>query len=313
MRKEGERRPARAGAAQVPAHPGAARGDAVVAPVDRPRAVGPDEGRVRRAATPRCRGSSSRRSSSGMPPEDLRDGVASVLDYLRRKRVLHDPEREIFSKYWMDGDLEMQQGYLPQLGNPVGTKLRRGREREGRARHAVAERSRRHHGAPDREEVGRAGRAASSDFLEGLFAFLDDERLLVPVQLKGVQGQAAAERQRGLPGRRGPAAAAAEPRRVALPELPPAHDAPHAGQKCPAWRCDGDAGVRARGPGQLRPAAARPGLLDAAAGGAHGDGAARRAGAAGEPVQGRLRRGQHASSARRRSSSAWTSASSTPC
>jgi len=62
----------------------------------------------------------------GMPAEDLRDGVATVLDYLRRKRVLHDPEREIFSKYWMDGDLEVQQGYLPQLGAPVGTKLRRG-------------------------------------------------------------------------------------------------------------------------------------------------------------------------------------------
>src|SRR5207249_8909019 len=34
----------------------------------------------------------------GMPPEDLREGVATLLDYLRRKRVLYDPEREIFSK-----------------------------------------------------------------------------------------------------------------------------------------------------------------------------------------------------------------------
>ncbi|OIP92909.1 MAG: hypothetical protein COS57_10465 [Syntrophobacterales bacterium CG03_land_8_20_14_0_80_58_14] len=57
----------------------------------------------------------------GMPPEDLRDGVAGLLDYLRRKRVLFDPEREIFTKYWMDGDLEVQQGYLPQVGAPVGT------------------------------------------------------------------------------------------------------------------------------------------------------------------------------------------------
>ena len=64
----------------------------------------------------------------GMPPEDLKDGVASLLDYLRRKRVLHDPEREIFTKYWMDGDLEVQQGYLPQVGAPAGTKLRRGPE-----------------------------------------------------------------------------------------------------------------------------------------------------------------------------------------
>jgi hypothetical protein len=61
-----------------------------------------------------------------MPAEDLREGVAGLLDYLRRKRALYDPEREIFSKYWMDGDLEVQQGYLPQTGTPVGTKLRRG-------------------------------------------------------------------------------------------------------------------------------------------------------------------------------------------
>jgi hypothetical protein len=64
-------------------------------------------------------------NSLGMPAEDLRDGVAALLDYLRRKRALHDPEREIFTKYWMDGDLEIQQGYLPQLGGPVGTKFRR--------------------------------------------------------------------------------------------------------------------------------------------------------------------------------------------
>ena len=61
----------------------------------------------------------------GMPADDLREGIASLLDYLRRKRVLHDPEKEIFTKYWMEGDLEIQQGYLPQMGNPVGTKLSR--------------------------------------------------------------------------------------------------------------------------------------------------------------------------------------------
>ena len=51
--------------------------------------------------------------------------VASVLDYLRRKRVLHDPEHEIFTKWWMEGDREIQQGYLPSFLAPNGTKLRR--------------------------------------------------------------------------------------------------------------------------------------------------------------------------------------------
>ena len=49
----------------------------------------------------------------GIAAVRLREGVASVLDYLRRKRTLHDPEHEIFTKYWMEGDREIQQGYLP--------------------------------------------------------------------------------------------------------------------------------------------------------------------------------------------------------
>ena len=28
-------------------------------------------------------------------------------------------------RYWLDGDMEIQQGYLPKLGQPQGTKLRR--------------------------------------------------------------------------------------------------------------------------------------------------------------------------------------------
>ena len=49
----------------------------------------------------------------GIAAGRLREGVASVLDYLRRKPTLHDPEHEIFTKYWMEGDREIQQGYLP--------------------------------------------------------------------------------------------------------------------------------------------------------------------------------------------------------
>ena len=61
----------------------------------------------------------------GISAERLREGVAGVLDYLRRKRVLHDPEHEIFTKYWMEGDREIQRGYLPSFLAPSGTKLRR--------------------------------------------------------------------------------------------------------------------------------------------------------------------------------------------
>ena len=91
-------------------------------------------------------------------PEELREGVASLLDYLRRKRVLYDPEREIFSKYWMDGDLEVQQGYLPQVGNPIGTKLRRGPTEKAELVTQWLSEQRRHDGPPDGEEVGRRRR-----------------------------------------------------------------------------------------------------------------------------------------------------------
>lgn len=124
----------------------------------------------------------------GLPAEELRDGVASLLDYFRRKRVLHDPEREIFTKYWMDGDLEVQQGYLPQLGGPAGTKLRRGAaEKPGLIVQWLSDRGdttvrqmARKWGVPP-EEVEK--------FLEGLFDFLVEGGFLKPVQLKGSKGK----------------------------------------------------------------------------------------------------------------------------
>jgi hypothetical protein len=123
----------------------------------------------------------------GLPPEDLRDGVASVLDYLRRKRVLYDPEREIFTRYWMDGDLEVEQGYLPQVGNPTGTKLQRGAtEKAELVTQWLSER-----GDTTIRQIGKKWGVPGDDaetFLEGMFRFLVDQRLLVPVRLKGSHG-----------------------------------------------------------------------------------------------------------------------------
>jgi SOS-response transcriptional repressor LexA len=124
----------------------------------------------------------------GMPAEDLRDGVATVLDYLRRKRVLHDPEREIFSKYWMDGDLEVQQGYLPQIGAPVGTKLRRGPNEKPQLVTQWLSQG----GDTTLRQLAKKWGVVPDDiesFLEDLFATLVMKRLLVPVQLKGSKGR----------------------------------------------------------------------------------------------------------------------------
>jgi hypothetical protein len=175
----------------------------------------------------------------GMPPEDLKDGVASLLDYLRRKRVLHDPEREIFTKYWMDGDLEVQQGYLPQVGAPVGAKLRRGPEEKAElVTQWLGER-----GETTIQQIAKKWGVAADDiesFLEGLFKFLLDQKLLTPVRLKGSKGnplpnvsgvyQVDADRLR-LQQNHGVWRCKNCRRRTAR-RTPK--------QACPAWRCDGD-------------------------------------------------------------------------
>ncbi|MCH7944994.1 MAG: DUF1998 domain-containing protein, partial [Armatimonadetes bacterium] len=175
----------------------------------------------------------------GLPAEELRDGVASLLDYLRRKRVLHDAEGEIFTKYWMEGDLEVQQGYLPELKSPAGTKLRRGADEKpqlvtqwlsDRGDTTVRQIAKKWGVAPDDVE----------EFLEGLFAFLVDQDFLKPVRLKGSRGnplpnlsglyQVDADRLR-LRGNHGVwRCRSCRRRTIRRP--------PH--QKCPAWRCSGE-------------------------------------------------------------------------
>lgn len=175
----------------------------------------------------------------GLPAEDFRDGIASLLDYLRRRRALHDPEREIFTKYWMDGDLEVQQGYLPQLGGPVGTKLRRSDdEKQELVIQWLSER-----GDTTVRQIARkwgvpADRTAR--FLEDLFGFLTEKKLLVPARLKGSKGRA-------LPNISGVYQIDAD--RVRLVENHGAwrckscrrrtsRRTPR--QSCPAWRCEGE-------------------------------------------------------------------------
>lgn len=62
----------------------------------------------------------------GLSPEELRDGVATVLDFTRRNRILLDRDGRIFSKIWQEGDREIANGYLPLFrGGPKGLKLQR--------------------------------------------------------------------------------------------------------------------------------------------------------------------------------------------
>jgi hypothetical protein len=192
-----------------------------------------------------------------MSPGDLRDGVAAVLDYLRRRRVLRDPERGIFSQWWMDGDLELQQGYLPQMGAPVGTKLRRGSTEK--AQHVLQWISER--GDTTLRQVAKKWCVPANDvesFLEGLFDLLKDQGLLVPVTLKGSKGgalpgltglyQVDADRLR-LTANSGAWRCRTCRRRGALSTRPAPHDSQAAEVRVPVLAVRGRPRVRRRGPG----------------------------------------------------------------
>ena len=174
----------------------------------------------------------------GISAERLREGVAGVLDYLRRKRVLHDPEHEIFTKYWMEGDREIQQGYLPSFLVPNGTKLRRdATEKPSQVTQWLSAA-----GDTTMRQIAKRWGLAAEDaeaFLESLFEWLTDQGLLVAVRLKGSKGrplpnvhgvyQVNGDRLRLSPNRG--IRRCRSCRRTTIRDLP--HD------RCLAWRCGG--------------------------------------------------------------------------
>jgi len=65
-------------------------------------------------------------SRLGLDAADLCEGVAALLDHLRRKRAFHDDPTRMFGKSWRPGDKEILYGYLPAFsGGPKGLKLTR--------------------------------------------------------------------------------------------------------------------------------------------------------------------------------------------
>ena len=124
----------------------------------------------------------------GMPAESLCEGIASVLDYLRRRGALHDAETEVFGKYWQEGDREVQKGYLPSFLSPNATKLRRAAaENASLVTQWLSDGS----STTLRQLVGKWGVAgdAANTLLEALFAFLVENGFLTPVRLKGSKGR----------------------------------------------------------------------------------------------------------------------------
>jgi len=120
---------------------------------------------------------------------DLLEGVSAMLDALRRSRLLFDDEISLFTRWWRDGDLEIQRGYFPAFpGGPKGLKLRRGaNDKPERITQLLSVRGR----TTARHAAVRWGVPAEAldEFFESLWKLLtDDTRIVRPVVLTGFGG-----------------------------------------------------------------------------------------------------------------------------
>ena len=176
----------------------------------------------------------------GLTPDALLDGVATLLDSLRRRMLVHDRVHEVFGKWWDDGAREILAGYFPKfVGLPKGVKLQRsGSDAAGRVMQLLSAR-----GDSIAKQAARAWGVKAEEvdrFVTELWDLLTrDTHLLVPVTLKGARGNA-------LPNAAGVHQLDAD--RVRLEPhsglwrcavCRRAYARPTPKSACPAWRCKG--------------------------------------------------------------------------
>lgn len=175
----------------------------------------------------------------GVSADRLRNGVASVLDYFRRRGALLDPEYKVFTRYWDEGSFEVQRGFIPSFIKPLGLKLRRRPEEKNHwvmqwlsaAGDTTMRQIAKKWGVPD---------DSAKSFLEDLFGFIVELGLFKPVRLLG-------SRERPLPNLEGVyqvngdvlrlhpntgVSRCKKCRRTITREIP--------NNVCAAWRCNGE-------------------------------------------------------------------------
>lgn len=125
-----------------------------------------------------------------IPPEDLKGGIETLLDQLRRQRLLYDSRRGVFTRWWNEGDREILRGYMPIMPGPQGMKLKIDPGDDKRyVRPWLGDRS-----TLIRQIAAKWG-VADDDipgFLEALWNYLRSDLvgLLIPVTLKGSKDKA---------------------------------------------------------------------------------------------------------------------------
>ena len=180
-------------------------------------------------------------TTAGFSAEELFQGVAALLDNIRRAGILLDRDGGIFSHIWEEGSFEVQRGYLPLLqGVPRGLKLTRDpNDNRSRIQHwlsasghqTVAVQAARAWGIPENDLV---------PFLEQLWELLTGElALLALAELTGWQ-------KRPLPGTQGAYQIDADRLLMAkhrglyrCQTCRRAQIRPMPRQRCPGWHCNG--------------------------------------------------------------------------
>ncbi|HWI53148.1 MAG TPA: DEAD/DEAH box helicase, partial [Symbiobacteriaceae bacterium] len=127
----------------------------------------------------------------GLKPEELSEGIATILDAWRRDRVLFDTVTEAFSKYWRSSDQDVEQGLLPYWEYPPrGVKLTRDADADSPTyvKQVLAEK-----GASYAQGLVRKWGIQGDEtnrFLDELWQFLTEVlKILVVVPLKSNKGK----------------------------------------------------------------------------------------------------------------------------
>lgn len=125
----------------------------------------------------------------GCKSEALAEGVASLLDGARSRRMVFDAVTKAYSKFWLEGEVEVQRGYLPSMkGVPTGLKFQRdGQDDAGRIKQWFSS-----YDTPARQAATAWGVPPDDieAFLRDIWSLVaDDLGLLKGVQLLGARGK----------------------------------------------------------------------------------------------------------------------------
>ena len=127
----------------------------------------------------------------GLAPNRLADGIAGLLDRMRRAYHLLDREGNLFSRFWEDGAREIQMGYMPKIpGVPKGLKFQR---EDGDNTDRVTAWLSPTNDTSLRQALRRWGLPNDQiePFAQALWNYLrNDLHILVPVTLRGMRGGA---------------------------------------------------------------------------------------------------------------------------